>query len=251
MNIVIIEDEKLLQEELILQLHKIEKVNILHCISTVQESISWLNDNSDKIDLIFMDIELADGISFEIFESITIQTPIIFLTAYSEYALKAFKVNSIDYLLKPINPKDLVFALDKFKMLPAGKTVLDTALLKEFYTRSNVEKTKRILIQSGENFKYLDYSNIAYFVAEDKYTTVVTFGTTKHLVDDSLNKLEENLPSDVFHRPNRKYIVNINAVVKASKYYNSRLKLFLEPTTEDDIIISRNKVKEFLTWMGN
>ena len=250
MNIVIIEDEKLLQEELILQLHKIEKVNILHCISTVQEGVSWLSENSDNLDLIFMDIELADGISFEILESVDVQTPIVFLTAYSEYAIKAFKVNSIDYLLKPLIPKDLVRALAKFKNIQSNKSVIDLNVLRELYAVPKVKTIDRVLVKSGDNFRFLPCQDIAYFMAEDKYTVVVTFGNQSHLIDDSLNNLELNLSNETFHRPSRKYIININAIVKASKYFNSRLKLFIEPSPENDIIISRTKIKEFLTWMG-
>lgn len=249
MNIAIIEDEKLLQEELIFQLNKIEKVEVIKCITTVYDSIRWLTSHANEIDLIFMDIELADGVCFEIFESITIDTPIIFLTAYSEYAIQAFKVNSIDYLLKPVNPEDLVFALQKFKSLTSPKNNIDLSIIKDFYTKS--EKITRVLIQSGDNFRYIDHIEIAYFIAEDKYTTVVSFDNKKHLINESLNKLEEGLPTHIFHRPSRKFIININAIVKASKYANSRMKIFLEPSPQKELIISRNKVKEFLKWMGN
>lgn len=249
MKITIIEDEKLLQEELIFQLNKIEKIEVIQCLTTVYESIQWLTHHANEIDLIFMDIELADGVCFEIFESITIDTPIIFLTAYSEYAIQAFKVNSIDYLLKPVNPKELEFALHKFKSLTSPKNKIDLSILNDFYTKK--EKITRVLIQSGDNFKYIDHNEIAYFIAEDKYTTVVSFDNKKHLINESLNKLEQCLPIHIFHRPSRKYIININAIVKATKYSNSRMKIFLEPSPKNELIISRNKVKEFLRWMGN
>lgn len=248
MKILIIEDEKLLQEELALQIKAITPANIVHCISTVKESISWLSKNIDDIDLIFMDIELADGISFEIFESVDVNKPIIFLTAYNEYAIQAFKVNSIDYLLKPLNPKELTFAINKYKKTISDSTSFNSELFKTFYIPKN--KTQRILIQSGDNFKYVNYSDIAYFKADEKYTTVVTFDNARHLIDDSLNKLELNLPENIFYRPTRQYIVNIDSVTKASKYYNSRLKLYITPQPENEIIISRNKVKEFLSWLG-
>lgn len=252
MRVLIIEDEKLLQKELTFQLNKIDtSIEIVHYISTVSESIDWLQKASNTIDLIFMDIELSDGICFEIFKSINVKTPIIFLTAYNEYAIQAFKLNSIDYLLKPINAKDLVFALNKYKTLKSSKINLDIHLIKQLYNESEMGKTKRILIQSGEHFKFIDHSDVAYFVAEDKYTTVVTFNNEKHLIDDSLNQLEQNLPHHLFYRPTRKYIININSIVKASKYYNSRLKLHINPSPENEIIISRNKTKEFLSWMGN
>ncbi|MBU2929588.1 LytR/AlgR family response regulator transcription factor [Winogradskyella psychrotolerans] len=251
MKILIIEDEILSQKELTFQLNALNISEIVHYISTVRESITWLTENSNKIDLIFMDIELSDGNCFEIFESVSINTPIIFLTAYSKHAIKAFKLNSIDYLLKPINPKELDFAINKFKTLTVGKINFNPDLYKEFYTKPKIEKAKRILIQTGDNFKYISLSEIAYFEANDKYTTVTTFKDQKHLVNDSLNNLEERLPQESFYRPNRKYIVNIKAIIKASKYFNSRLKLHIHPIPENEIIISRTNVKNFLTWMGN
>ncbi|WP_289045914.1 LytTR family DNA-binding domain-containing protein [uncultured Olleya sp.] len=251
MKIIIIEDEKLLQKELAFQLNNLRKCEIIHYISTVSESITWLTKNVDEIDLIFMDIELADGNCFEIFEATTITTPVIFLTAYNEYAIKAFKVNSIDYLLKPINVKDLTFALNKFETLASITPIFNTELLKDFSTTSNINKSTRILVQTGNNFTYLDHSDIAYFEAEDKYTTAVTFNNTKHLINDSLNNLEIHLSKELFYRTTRKQIVNIKAIIKASKYFNSRLKLYIEPSPKNEIIISRIKTKNFLTWMGN
>ncbi len=250
MRIVIIEDEKLLQDELICQLKKLEQMEILHCIPSVSESVAWLPQNTDRIDLIFMDIELADGVCFEIFESLTITTPIIFLTAYSQYAIQAFKVNSIDYLLKPINPKDLSFAMDKFKAQKKRETTIDRNLLKDLYLGTKGQESQRILVQTGDHFRHIETQQIAYFIAEDKYTTVVTIENKKHLINESLTTLEQTLPTSIFHRPTRQHIVNINAIVKASKYFNSRLKLQLAPSPENDIIISRNKVKDFLNWMG-
>jgi len=250
-KVVIIEDEKLLQQELALQLDKIGDIEVAHYLTSVSESVEWLKMNANNIDLIFMDIELADGVSFEIFDLVEISLPVIFLTAYSEYAIQAFKVNSIDYLLKPVNLSDLIFALDKFKKQTKANTAFDATVFKDFYVQSGVNKNQRILIQSGDNFKYLDQDEIAYFVAEDKYVTVVTFENTKHLIDESLNKLEETLPIDVFYRPTRQFIINIKAINKATKYFNSRLKLYIDPSPDSEIIISRNKVKDFLDWMGN
>ena len=138
MKVVIIEDEKLLQKELQQQLKVYEEIEVIKCIQTVEEGIDWLRDNAQDIDLIFMDIELADGVSFEIFEAIDLVTPIIFLTAYSEYAIRAFKVNSIDYLLKPIKPEALALALTKFKngRTEGSKAQADLSVLKDFYAKS-------------------------------------------------------------------------------------------------------------------
>lgn len=250
MNIAIIEDEKLLQDELIEHLSFFSDINIVKCIDSVNESISWLQNNMETIDLIFMDIELSDGVCFEIFESLDIQTPIIFLTAYSEYAIKAFKVNSIDFLLKPINSNDLSFALNKYKTKYSQKKI-DISLFKKLYAKVDENTTTRFLINSGDNYKYVATTDIAYFLSEDKYTTVVTFDNKKHIIDKSLNTIEELISTEQFYRPSRNIIVNIKAIIRASKYFNSRLKLHINPLPNIDIIVSRTKAPGFLKWMGN
>lgn len=249
MRVLIIEDEVLLQKELEMQLQKISDAVIVHRIATVKESIKWLTKYADTIDLVFMDIELADGISFEIFDFVEVNKPIIFLTAYNEYAVEAFKVNSIYYLLKPINVKDLALALNKYKK-HSYNYINSINLLKGLYTKDKNQESQRLLINSGVNFIYLKYSDIAYFKTDDKYTIVVTFDNKEYLIDDSLNKLENRLPSTIFFRPTRQYLIHINSVVKASKYFNSRLKLYIKPSPGNEIIISRAKLKYFLNWMG-
>ncbi|NRB53863.1 MAG: response regulator transcription factor [Saprospiraceae bacterium] len=253
MKVVIVEDEILLQKELKKQLQVYEEMEVVQCIQTVEEGIAWLSDNASSIDLIFMDIELADGVCFEIFEAIDLTVPIIFLTAYSEYAIRAFKVNSIDYLLKPINPKELAFALTKFKksQRQAATGQIDLSTLKDFYTKSAGNKKTRFLVQSGDTYKYISINEIAYFHSEDKYSVIVTFDRHRYLIDESLHQLENTLPSSSFHRPTRNIIVHIKAVEKASKYFNSRLKLYLQPRPDFDVIVSRVKIKDFLTWMGS
>ena len=152
MKVVIVEDEKLLQKELRQQLQVYPEIEVVQYIQTVEKGIAWLGDHASNIDLIFMDIELADGVCFEIFEAIDLDTPIIFLTAYSEYAIRAFKVNSIDYLLKPINPTELGLALTQFKDRQAKESSasIDLSTLKEFYTKSAANEKTRFLVQSGD-----------------------------------------------------------------------------------------------------
>lgn len=253
MKVVIIEDEKLLQKELRKQLQVYEEIEVVKCIQTVEEGIDWLTDHAKDIDLIFMDIELADGVCFEIFEVIDLTTPIIFLTAYSEYAIRAFKVNSIDYLLKPINPKELAFALTKFKdrQTKEIKEFIDLSTLKAFCSKSEGNQKTRFLVQSGDTYKYISINEIAYFHSEDKYSVIVTFDRHRYIIDESLNQLENTLPISTFYRPARNIIVRINSIEKASKYFNSRLKLYIQPKPDFDIIISRVKIKDFLNWMGS
>ena len=253
MKVVIVEDEKLLQKELKQQLQVYEDIDVVKCIQTVEEGIDWLGGNAANVDLIFMDIELADGVCFEIFEAIDLKTPIIFLTAYSEYAIRAFKVNSIDYLLKPINPSELEAALTKFRdrQAEASQGYIDLSTLKEFYTKSEGSKKTRFLVQSGDTYKYVSINEIAYFHSEDKYSIIVTFAGHRYIIDESLNHLESTLPVSSFYRPARNIIVHINAIEKAAKYFNSRLKLYLQPKPDFDVIVSRVKIKDFLNWMGS
>ena len=253
MKVVIVEDEKLLQKELKKELQFYDDIEVIKCIQTVEEGVKWLGINASKIDLIFMDIELADGVCFEIFEAIDLTLPIVFLTAYSEYAIRAFKVNSIDYLLKPINPKELKQALVKFKKRQFNETkqYVDLLTLKEFYSKSEDHKKTRFLVQSGDNYKYISTNEIAYIFSEDKYSVIVSFEGQRHIIDDSLNLLENNLPVNTFYRPTRGIILHINSIEKASRYFNSRLKLYIKPKPHFDIIVSRVKSKEFLNWMGS
>ncbi len=250
MRVLIIEDEKLLRMELIKQLNVYNDIEVVNCIQTVKESINWLSKRSASIDLIFMDIELADGICFEIFESIDVSIPIIFLTAYSEYSIRAFKVNSIDYLLKPINPEELDFAIRKFRNFSPQVQNHDPMFFKDLYSKITSKNPERFLIRSGNDYKYVTTHEIAYFFAEDKYTTIVTFKGSRYVIDESLTQLEAILQPEKFYRVSRNIIVNIEAILKASKYFNSRLKLYLVPDFEFDIVISRAKVKDFLKWMG-
>ncbi len=253
MKVVIVEDEKLLQKELKQELQAYDDIEVVKFIQTVEEGVEWLQDHASSIDLIFMDIELADGVCFEIFEAIDLSTPIIFLTAYNQYAIRAFKVNSIDYLLKPINPDELEVALTKFRDRQAkeSKEYVDLSTLKEFYSKSDGNKKTRLLVQSGDTYKFLAIDKIAYFHSEDKYSVIVTFDGKRYIIDDSLNYLEATLPVSSFYRPARNIIVHINAIEKASKYFNSRLKLHLRPKPDFDVIVSRVKIKDFLNWMGN
>ena len=253
MKVVIVEDEKLLQKELMKQLHIYDDIEVIKCIQTVEDGIDWLGENADNIDLIFMDIELADGVCFEIFEAVDLTTPVIFLTAYSEYAIRAFKVNSVDYLLKPINSDELKFALNKFRQTREGGTaeIVDLSFLREFYAKTAGNGKTRFLVQSGDNYKYITINEIAYFFSEDKYTVIITFEGNRYIIDESLNLLESNLPTNSFYRPARNIIVHINSIEKASKYFNSRLKLYLNPKPEFEVIVRRAKAKGFLTWMGS
>lgn len=252
MNILIIEDEVLAQRELIEMLHQTgTEINIVACLKSVSDSIDWFTTNENECDLIFMDIELADGQCFQIFSDITPKAPIIFLTAYHEYAIQAFKLNSIDYLLKPVDQKNLKGALQKHEMLIQKKQTISMQELQVLLQSPQKEYKDRFTIKIGDVFRYVHTSEIAYFFSDAKYTYLVTYKKDKFLLDPSLNEIEVKLNPKMFFRVSRKYIINIDAVEKASKFFNSRLKLKLKLPVDDDILISRVKVIQFLDWMGN
>lgn len=215
----------------------------------VEESVKTLKDIKDDIDLIFMDIELSDGNCFEIFENIEILLPIIFTTAYDEYAISAFKVNSIDYLLKPIGKDALDRALNKFERFFAnGLQLPDYANLKE---KIEEEAAKdRILIEQGNRFIPIRISEIAYFISEGRYTNIKTFSGMNYLIDKALYTLDQELPNKIFFRMSRNCIININAVASVQRFSNGRLKVIANPASESEIIVSHARREEFLKWMG-
>lgn len=251
MNIIIIEDEKpaarLLQR-------KVEKlglqVNTL--LHSVEESIDWFQNNAHP-DLIFLDIQLSDGLSFEIFESIDIKSAVIFTTAYDEYALRAFKLNSIDYLLKPIDEDDLEIAVNKFKARnnSASNLSLDFEMIKKMLVNP-VDRVfkKRFTIKVGQQLKMITIDEIECFYSENKGTYLHTFDNRNYLLDVTLEQLENELDPQNFYRVSRKFIIPMKAIKEIQIYSNSRLKVILPTYKEDEVIVSREKVAEFKSWIG-
>jgi DNA-binding LytR/AlgR family response regulator len=256
MTTIIIEDEKpaarLLQR-------KLEKLNIkvgvmLH---SVEESIEWFTKN-EQPDLIFLDIQLSDGLSFEIFEYFvsvqrSIKSAIIFTTAYDEYALRAFKLNSIDYLLKPIDEDDLETAVSKFKSrLPKQESLqLDFEQIKKMLSNP-FEKNykKRFTVKIGQHLKVIATDEIECFYSENKGTYIHTFDNRNYLVETTLEFLEKELDPADFFRVSRKFIIPLKAIKEIVLYSNSRLKVILPSYKEDEVIVSREKVSDFRTWIG-
>jgi DNA-binding LytR/AlgR family response regulator len=252
MKVVIIEDEPLAQKELkrILQ-NSPYSVEVIKCIDSVEEAIEWIPLQSD-IDLMFFDIQLSDGLSFEIFEHIEINAPIVFTTAYDEYAIRAFKVNSIDYLLKPVKQDELNAALNKFENLskPAGDSKnLQLSQIQELLQLNQKRYKTRFLCRIGDQISYVNTEDIAYFKAEDNEVLLVTNDNHKYFINHSLEQLSDYLNPYHFYRINRAYFVHLSAIKKMSKYFNSRLLLKLEPETEGEVLISRAKVNDFLNWI--
>jgi two-component system response regulator LytT len=251
MKTIIIEDEKpaarLLQR-------KLEKLNVqvdvmLH---SVEESIHWFSENEHP-DLIFLDIQLSDGLSFEIFEKVAINSAVIFTTAYDEYALKAFKLNSIDYLLKPIDEEDLETAVLKFK---ARQTVSQSIQINFEQIKSMLsnpfEKTfkKRFTVKIGQHLKVILTEEVECFYSENKGTYIHTKDNRDYLIENTLEVLEQELNPEAFFRVSRKFIIPMKAIKEISIYSNSRLRIILPTYKGEEVIVSREKVAEFKVWIG-
>ncbi len=250
MNVIIIEDEKPSARRLqrMLKLLAFEAETMLH---SVEESIEWFQNNEHP-DLIFLDIQLSDGLSFEIFEAIDINSAVIFTTAYDEYALQAFKLNSIDYLLKPIDDDDLKTAVDKFKgRAPQKQSVtLDFNDIKKLLVNPIEREYKtRFSVKVGQHLKLINIEDIECIYSENKGTYAFTNGGRNYLLDQTLDQLEEELEPHVFFRVSRKFYININAIKDMVSYTNSRLQIKLSRFNEQEIIVARERVKDFKNWL--
>lgn len=251
MQVLIIEDEMPAGRRLTRLLQKIDpEIELLERLDSVETSVSYLRSTVSP-DLIFMDIQLADGISFDIFRQTAVNAPLIFTTAFDEYALKAFKVNSIDYLLKPIDEEELRQALDKYRRLHTKKDEGLPARLKKLLEEMNGVKYKeRLLIKRGQQLHYLKIKDIAYCYAEGKLCYAVDPGGNKFLLDSNLSLLEKQLPPQQFYRINRHLTVNIEAIKKIHTWLGGRLKLELSPPAIADPVVSRERVNSFKVWLG-
>jgi len=256
MKILIIEDEPFAQQELIRLLNGLQiKFETLGMIDTVEDAVDWLK-NHPSPELIFLDIQLADGLSFDIFRQVEVQCPVIFTTAYDEYAIRAFQLNSIDYLLKPINPGDLMKAFNKLDsmkslMLAGEKDNLSISRkqLENLLNLGKKEYKSRFLVKIGDQLKYIPVQEVAYFYAEENVVFVITRKNDRYIIDYSIEEVDKLVDPKDFFRLNRAFVTNIDGIDKVYKYLNSRLKIELKPATDKDILVSRAKVSEFLEWM--
>ena len=251
MNVIIIEDEKPSARRLQRMLAEIQ-IDVLAMLHSVEESIAWFNNNEHP-DLILLDIQLSDGLSFEIFEKVEVKSAIIFTTAYDEYALKAFKLNSIDYLLKPIDDDELANAIDKFKTNKQSSSNVQL----------NIEQIQKLLINPldrnfkerftekiGQHLKMISTEDIECIYSENKGTYIFTSDKREYLIDKTLEQLDPMLDPTKFFRVSRKFFVNIDKIKDIISYTNSRLKIILNNFSDHEIIVSREKVKDFKNWIG-
>ncbi|MDE0535887.1 LytR/AlgR family response regulator transcription factor [Tenacibaculum sp. L6] len=251
MNVIIIEDEKPAARRLNRMLAELN-IEVQQMLHSVEESINWFQNNEHP-DLIFLDIQLSDGLSFEIFEEVTVKSAIIFTTAYDEYALKAFKLNSIDYLLKPIDEDELRVAVDKFKEyqpLQSNIHVNINDIRKLLINPVDRKYKKRFTIKVGQHLKIINIEDIECFYSENKATYIHTNSNRNYLIDNSLEYWQEQLDPEQFFRVNRTFVVQINAIKDIVSYTNSRLQLKLESYNNSEIIVSRERVKDFKNWIN-
>jgi two-component system response regulator LytT len=250
MNIIIIEDEKPSARRLQRMLASLDMETevMLH---SVEESIEWFQNNEHP-DLIFLDIQLSDGLSFEIFETVDIKSSVIFTTAYDEYALQAFKLNSIDYLLKPIDDEDLKKAVSKYKeRIPKKQSVsLDFDDIKKLLVNPiEREYKKRFSVKVGQHLKLITIDEVECFYSENKGTYAYTNEGRNYLLDSTLEQIETDLEPQTFFRVSRKFFVNVNAIKDIISYTNSRLQIKLNKFNEQEIIVARERVKDFKDWL--
>ncbi len=251
MNVIIIEDEKPSARRLQRMLAElgIEVQTMLH---SVEEAINWFSANEHP-DLIMLDIQLSDGLSFEIFDEIEVKSSIIFTTAYDEYALKAFKLNSIDYLLKPIDQDELEAAIKQFKNNRQQNTpnlqVDINQIRKMLINPMDRNYKERFTVKIGQHLKMIAVDDIECFYSENKGTYIYTSDKREYLVDRTLEQLDSVLNPTKFFRVNRKFFININKIKDIVSYTNSRLKIILNNFSEHELIVSREKVKDFKNWL--
>lgn len=253
MRVLIIEDEQPAARRLTTLLKELDAAHeILEVVDSVEDAVAWLKVMPAP-NLIFMDIELADGKSFEIFKQVAIHSPVVFATAYDQYAIDAFKVNGFDYLLKPIDPKLLAETMDRLAVQQKQQSLPDFSNLEELIQNSKAKKEykERFLIKVGEQLKYVPIDKIAYFYSDASTPYLQTKEGRSYIVDFSLDELNTMLNPKEFFRISRKFIVHHSAIVEISSWFNGRLKITLHPETTLETLVSRERVKEFKAWLDS
>jgi DNA-binding LytR/AlgR family response regulator len=251
MKVLIIEDENLLAKELIRTLSNLRKdIEVVDQIKSVAQGVEWFAKNIE-IDLIISDIQLIDGTSFELFKQISTPCPIIFTTAYDEFAVKAFKLNSIDYLMKPIEEKDLDAALNKFETHWGKKNSLTPEILNHLIKKNTEQDFRsKFLVRVGDQYKQVNSQDIGFFFAEGNTVYLVKKDGKKLIIDHSLDQVMPQLDPKCYFRVNRQLILCNTSIKGIHKYFNSRLKLEIQPNYQTDVLVTRSRVNEFLSWMN-
>lgn len=250
MKVLIVEDESMAAKRLTTLLQKLEpEIEILDQLDSVKTAVKWLSEN--YADLLFFDIQLADGLSLEIFNQVKINTPIIFTTAFDEYAIKAFRLNSIDYLLKPIDPEELKHALEKFhrNFSKANPVQPNLNLLEQAMQMLTKQYKERFVVKIGEHIHTVSVSDAAYFYSQEKATFLQSVEKKRYIIDYTLEEVEALVDPKEFFRINRKYLISLKGIKDIVTYSNSRLRIILSQSDEMDAIVSREKVQDFKKWL--
>lgn len=244
---LIIEDEIPAQMNLMRALNNnFDDIAVVGRLDSVDSAVRWLNDPENKVDIIFMDVELSDGKCFEIFKQVKVAANVVITTAYDQYAIQAFKAGSIDYLLKPIDTDELKEAVARCRKRIASE--VDLSKLEQAVAQPK-EYKKRFAVKVGDRILIIDINDVAYFYSEDKTTYMVTHANQKYVIDQSLDTLGDMLNSHQFFRLSRAYIASIKSIKSISKHFSSRLKVVLTPTTEEAIFVSRVRIPDFMRWL--
>jgi len=253
LNVLIIEDEEPAAKRLQKMLKEIEPdINVLENIVSVSSAIKWFKAHPAP-DLVFSDIQLSDGISFDIFKSVEVTSPIIFTTAYDQYAIEAFKVNSIDFLLKPIKKDDLEKAVAKFHKVtnvPATTPAIDINKLLQSFNPTGTEYKKRFVVRYGEHIKTINIEDVVYFYTEDKVNFLCTKDGRRFVIDYNLDTLESTLDPKTFFRINRQYIISIHSIGEMLAYTKSRVLIKLMPPAKHETIVSTERSAAFKSWLA-
>jgi len=251
MKILLIEDEEPAAKRLQKMLKEIEPgAEVSENIVSISSAVAWFKENPLP-DLIIADIQLSDGLSFEIFASVEVLCPVIFTTAYDQYAIEAFKVNSIDYLLKPIKKEELANAVAKYKKLKPAAASPDIVQLLKSFTAASAEYKKRFAVRYGEHIKTITVDEVAYFYTEDKINFLTTKEGRRYTIDFNLDALESMLDPKTFFRINRQYIISINSIAEMFAYSKSRVLVKLNPAAKHETIVSTERSADFKLWLGD
>jgi DNA-binding LytR/AlgR family response regulator len=249
MKLLIIEDEPASALRLKKLVEEIDPdVMVLDIIDSISSSVEWFRTHTEP-DLVMSDIHLADGLSFEIFKQVNLSCPVIFTTAYDQYAIQAFKVNSIDYLLKPIKKAELAEALRKFKKMQPVAPQFDLSQLTALIGKQEADYLKRVVIRIGQQIKVLDIKDVAYFYIDEKIVFGVSFGKDRYPMDISLDQLEKQLDPERFFRINRGFIISLESIETMITYSKARIKIKLKPPCELESITSTERSAEFRDWL--
>ncbi|MFT6216123.1 MAG: DNA-binding LytR/AlgR family response regulator [Roseivirga sp.] len=253
MKVLVIEDEKLASERLIDLIKTIKpETEIVGTLRSVESGLEWFAENAHP-DLVISDIQLLDGSSFEIFEKVKPKCQVIFTTAYDQYAIKAFDVNSVDYLLKPIQEEKLANAFQKLEELneSSNEPTLDLESIRSLINTQHKEYKSRFLTKVGQRIRAIPVEKIAYFYTSDKLTYIITFERQKFIIDSTLEEVDAMLNPKAFFRVNRKFLVHFDAVSDIHPYFKGRVKIVLQPEIDEDIVVSSEKTPLFKMWLDN